>query len=539
MRKIIPLVFFLILSIKTYSGKYHTSQKDTIGSKQAQADFYLKKLQEEYKKGAYEAHKIYSDSLFVFAKENQLVKFQILGMVNQAVYFNNQGEQDKSILLYRNALSLTDLIPKDYRTKIIILVNLGNLYTKIKSYEKAISTMENVLSMLDTFEENPKIRAAALNGLANNYERLGDDEKSLEYHLKSKELGERIENESIVLTALSNISDSYQKQGNYEKAIETSKSALDLPSSKNQTKERAWLLINLGVSEQKLGNTTQSIKYLEDAKNLAASKGLLEIEIDCYKHLAEIYTVNNDNSRANKATEKYLTLKNKLLENRQSATKLDLEKDISLQKNIIKTNESKIESLLKAENRLLLWIGLFASFLIIVSILFYVFRKRSLKEEELLRRQFLSLKANFESKNKTPINPLDGFQKSKIAVYKNSSLSKEDFTNYKQQLLNLMNIEKLYLNSELSQLDLANQIGLSSNHLSELLNKGFGQNFYNFINSYRVLEAQKLMENDGNRDSKILAFGFDSGFKSKTSFNRVFKAHTGMTPSDYKKKLSS
>lgn len=531
--------YYFLLFLLTFSTGILFGQKTNLGSKQRKVDYYLNKLQVKYNNGDYESFKIYSDSLYHFAKKNNLLKYQILGMVNQAVYSNNKGEQNKSILLYRNALSLTDSIPKDYRTKIIILVNLGNAYTNIKSHDKAIKTMKDVLIMLDEFEDNPKIRASAFNGLANNYDYLEDYDTSLEYHMKSKKLGEQIGDESIVITALNNITDTYQKQGNYEKAIETGKFALGLDYSQKQTKERASLLINLGLAEQQLGNIGEAINFLEDAKKLSSSKGLKELEMDCHKYLAEIYMSKNDNVRAGKANENYLILKNSLLENSQSATKLDLEKDISVKNDIIKTKESEIKGLQKTENRLLLWSGLVASVLIIVSLLFFAFRKRSFKEQHLLQEQFLLLKTNFESKKKITASNISEPRKAEVSEYKNSSLSKEDFTAYKQQLLDLMISDRPYLNSELSQSDLAINLGISSHHLSEILNNGFSQNFYNFINSYRVLEAQRLMKNDQKKHSKILAFAFDSGFKSKTSFNRVFKAHTGTTPSDYRKKLTS
>uniref|UniRef100_UPI0025C5409B helix-turn-helix domain-containing protein n=1 Tax=Lacinutrix sp. TaxID=1937692 RepID=UPI0025C5409B len=62
-------------------------------------------------------------------------------------------------------------------------------------------------------------------------------------------------------------------------------------------------------------------------------------------------------------------------------------------------------------------------------------------------------------------------------------------------------------------------------------------NFYSFINSYRVLEVQNRIKNLKYKDSKIMAIAFDSGFNSKTSFNRAFKNHTGITPSEYRQNV--
>ena len=510
------LLFFLVFCFHAKgSFQQATTQKDSLAL--SKANGYLKELRTAYRNGYYQKHKVYSDSLYLISKEKRLTKYQILGMVNQAVYYNNSGQQDKSIRLYRDALTLVDTTPEDYRTKIIVLVNLGNVYTTIASHEKAIATMNEVLSLLDTFEDNPKIRASAYNGLANNHESRGETEKALDYHFKSKKLGEDINDESIIVTALSNISDSYLKNKAYTKAKAHIEKALSFEQAQKSTKQRAWLLINLGVSELGIGNTTKSIPYLKEAQELAASKGLLKIEMEAYKHLSEAYKTNNDQDNMGLATEKFLSLQNKILENRQNATKVDFEEDLSAKNKIIESKESVISGLLKNKNRLLLWSGAIVSILALVSLLFFVNLKRFKKEKGLLQEQFIILRDSYQNQSESSFSDYPDDTKTKMAIYKNSSLTEEDFTKYKAQLLGYMTEQKPYLNNDLSQSDLASQLNISSHHLSEVLNSGFNQNFYNFINSYRVLEAQRLMGKD---------------------FNRVFKAHTGTTPSEYKKNLT-
>ena len=69
--------------------------------------------------------------------------------------------------------------------------------------------------------------------------------------------------------------------------------------------------------------------------------------------------------------------------------------------------------------------------------------------------------------------------------------------------------------------------------MSGFLNKNLNQNFYSYINSLRVEEAKKLLiENRGGKYS-IEGIGYMAGFNSKTTFNTVFKAQTGMSPSEY------
>ncbi|WP_031334172.1 helix-turn-helix domain-containing protein, partial [Xanthomonas phaseoli] len=79
--------------------------------------------------------------------------------------------------------------------------------------------------------------------------------------------------------------------------------------------------------------------------------------------------------------------------------------------------------------------------------------------------------------------------------------------------------------------ELARRIGTNSNYLSRALNEGLGLSFSAFVNALRIAEARRLLA--GNED--ILSIALAVGFGSKASFNRVFRAQVGCTPSDYRR----
>jgi AraC-like DNA-binding protein len=107
--------------------------------------------------------------------------------------------------------------------------------------------------------------------------------------------------------------------------------------------------------------------------------------------------------------------------------------------------------------------------------------------------------------------------------------------NLKTRLLELMEKEKPYLDSELNLVKLAEQLQTSSHQLSYVINNGFKENFFNFINKYRVKKAEELLKNPAYDHLTILAIGYESGFNSKTSFNTTFKKITSYTPTEYRK----
>ena len=103
-----------------------------------------------------------------------------------------------------------------------------------------------------------------------------------------------------------------------------------------------------------------------------------------------------------------------------------------------------------------------------------------------------------------------------------------------EKLMSHMEMNKPFLNPELTLTDLAQQVSISRNQLSQVINTGVGDNFYNFINKYRIEEVKELIKNDGAKQYTILSLANDAGFNSKSSFNNIFKKMTGLTPSEYR-----
>lgn len=93
-----------------------------------------------------------------------------------------------------------------------------------------------------------------------------------------------------------------------------------------------------------------------------------------------------------------------------------------------------------------------------------------------------------------------------------------------------MKEEKWFLNPSLSLRECAENVNISSNKLSWLLNEQIGQNFNDYINSFRLESFKKNALNPANSHLTLLAIAYESGFNSKTVFNAFFKKIEGMTP---------
>jgi AraC-like DNA-binding protein len=101
------------------------------------------------------------------------------------------------------------------------------------------------------------------------------------------------------------------------------------------------------------------------------------------------------------------------------------------------------------------------------------------------------------------------------------------------QMQKVLEVQKLYLNPQLSLKDLADSLNESTHFVSKVINTLPNRSFYDLINQNRVNHLKLLLDNPKNDKLTILALGLDSGFNSKASLNRIFKKHTDLTPKQY------
>ncbi|MCR9142901.1 MAG: AraC family transcriptional regulator [bacterium] len=94
--------------------------------------------------------------------------------------------------------------------------------------------------------------------------------------------------------------------------------------------------------------------------------------------------------------------------------------------------------------------------------------------------------------------------------------------------------DRIYLNEDLSLMDLALELDESRHQISEAIGAEFQTNFYGLINRYRVAEARQLLRDSRAMNESILDIAYRAGFRSKAVFNRSFKAETGQTPGEYR-----
>jgi AraC-like DNA-binding protein len=123
--------------------------------------------------------------------------------------------------------------------------------------------------------------------------------------------------------------------------------------------------------------------------------------------------------------------------------------------------------------------------------------------------------------------------------YEKNMLSEDERKEYSKKIREYVVQNKPYLNPMLSLSGFAEQLALPSYVISQVLNVSFNQNFYNFINQYRIEESKKVLSNFKSKEKTILEVLLQCGFNSKSVFNSAFKKHTGITPREFKKNIAA
>lgn len=116
--------------------------------------------------------------------------------------------------------------------------------------------------------------------------------------------------------------------------------------------------------------------------------------------------------------------------------------------------------------------------------------------------------------------------------YRRSGLSDEQARHYFARLCELMETRQVYTDSDFRLSNLAEQLSVTPNQLSQIINQQAGKSFYDFVNEYRINYAKHLLKEHPGKT--VLDIALAVGFSNKVTFNRVFKQHTRTTPTGFK-----
>ena len=267
-----------------------------------------------------------------------------------------------------------------------------------------------------------------------------------------------------------------------------------------------------------------------EALDCAESLKALPVLEKTYKSLSRFYEDSGKPGLALEAMKKYLAVNDSLftLESNQKLVEMEAlyENEIQQQQIELLVQKNQLTEARLNRNFIVLYGlsgGLVFLFIISVTITSLYIQKK--KANQMLVRKNLEILKQEECeesvKNQNSQSPLNSEERNRLIA----------------DIARLVKEERIYTRKQLSLADLAKTLNTNTAYLSHLINDHYKTNFPNFINRFRVLEAQKILTRKEFKNQTFEAIAESVGFHSRSAFNAAFKNITGITPGFFVKNL--
>jgi len=434
-------------------------------------------------------------------------------------------KNDLSLEYYNKALYIFNKKKDEYH---IAQCNnsIGSMYFSQTKYDSALVYFKKVLS-LDT-------------------SKITDSLQKTEINMK-------------LAMANGNIANVFSNKEKYEKAIDYYfESMKEFEKAGNRT-YMSLCYNNIAVASRRKKDFSSAIKYSKKSMEIAKEIESLNIQKLSFKNLAKTYALTNKYKIAYENYLNYKLLSDSMYDSKTSnkVSKLIRKHEIEQkekEQNIL-INDNKIKELkIKKRNSQIgfLIILTFVFFLALVVFIVAVVKIKN-RNSDLIKRnieiveseqELYMVKAELEvvvnqKMNIKELETLKNEQNAKkelsetLNKYSGSALDIQQQELLKNAIIQIVEKDKIYLQTDLTLSKLANQLGTNYSYVSQIINQDFNKNFSNYINEYRIKEARRLLV---NTDTNLYSMEYISesvGFKSISSFNRAFKKFTGIPPTAF------
>ena len=444
-----------------------------------------------------------------YAKEN--IAFSEKCLNNLGVNYEIVGKFDDAQIAYHKSLKIAEG-RKDSFGIAQTWINIAMLKSKVGDYKNALRLNKTAQNYFFNIKDTTNLGLTFLN--ASVFYNLFDKEKAIEELLKGKVLFETIRDTSNIIKIYSNLSSNYTDLKKYTEAEYYFIQAKNLSSRFETYGFNAYVLnngIELYIQKKDLATAKALLKETENnllkypnpekytqflalkVKLNAYEGNLPEFEKSLKKYDEENVKVMTDNFTSDYEQWSIIYEKDELIE---SINKL--------------SNVNKLKNKTIIANSVIIIILIFI--LVLVAILYLKLRD--------------SYKKLFQLNNMVPDKALQD-----VIIDDEDSNEQKLYLLFTEIQL-LMEEEKFYLKPGITISDVSTALGTNDKYISLSVNKYARMNFNHYINTLRVQEAKKLLL-EPNRNSSIQDIAIACGFGNASSFIRVFKQITGLTPAYY------
>ena len=417
----------------------------------------------------------YARSCYELGKKYKDLRSQYLGSEMLAEYYYLQQNYVEA----RNWLDTAKKLRAENNIKMEGHVTLleGKIQRELHNYEEAESI---ILSAINIFENEEKLYVpTAQYELGILYRMKGEVERSIDALNKAVEYCERLSSYDNISNIYTTLASNYAQLGNYAKAYAYQQMSLD--------------------------------------------------------------SLNSHETKAQRHLDKELTLMMELADKEMTIVEKDKEATVS---------KLQISSLTKTVIFLLIIL-----ILMIIGLVYILVshRKRMILNRAIVMQHRKTMELEDEIKQietgRIPARKILADEESETATSLDeesetnkgnvSGISEDTSRRIYTEAVRLMEEEKLYCDQKFTREDFIERLGTNRTYLSRIIRERSGMNFSQWINSYRIKEAIRILGNKDRPDYPINQLYADVGFGSPTPFFKLFQETTGLTPSAYRKQLQS
>lgn len=319
-------------------------------------------------------------------------------------------------------------------------------------------------------------------------------------------------------------------KGEIDKSEEMGKKAVTLAEKYRQLSLEVEACITYAEVLSRKKQYVEANKMIGKAMETADSIGVTNKVAICNQLLADNYIAMGDTKNAMQCLQKA----NELLQEHSS---INMERIAHEQQVMHDIEQKEMEAKLKqeqitAQRKMLILLAVMVVILI-VSLVFVIvsyrhrqmlYKKivlqnsRSVERQKFLEDQIVQL---YNENNPKPQSVIDNEKAD--ALYK--------------ELCRLMTQERLFTESQLTREKMAERLGTNRTYLTQVIKDKAGMSYLQFINSYRINEAIRILSNKEQISYPLKQIWSDLGFSSPSTFYKQFQQAVGITPSTYRKQF--
>lgn len=475
----------------------------------------------------------------------------------------------KSLESLFKALEICERIGDDYRFR--IYNNIGTVYMAFSDFKSADKYFRAVYN-LDKDKKDTKLTVYILNSLIivnGNLLNYADVEQYTK-EAKRFDLNEYSELNHTLLTGIGHL---HLGNKSYDSAYYYFKKSLNVCGSESGDIARScaslYDIANLYMELQKYDSAKY---YLEMSIDIATKNNILDVQLNNYNKLSDLYTKLGNSNKSLFYKVKYYEVHASLFNANEYGKVKDASFLYEMDKVEREISHLNAERQLKDERirvqKIILYIVVTVAIVLSLMLLIIYFQKRNLSQAyktlfntniEIVNSDKLqkTLKEEYEKKitavyaeldkareelrdskekiSQGAVNNITPEMPSETPKYQSSSLKKEQEVIVLEAIKDIMENGTDFLDFDFTLAKLAMMVNCNVKYVSQVINTSYSKSFNTFVNEHRIREARRLLSDPKYQNYTIESIATSVGFKSKSNFNPIFKKIVGLTPSEYQR----